>query len=67
MFLVLEDMAADGPPAAAPGPAPDGPVLAALAEHYRHRMFPESAEPAEQDIAAILEVLAAAHFGGAGR
>jgi hypothetical protein len=61
MFLVLEDLATDGEPAAAAGPAPDGPALAELAGGYAERLH-LPAEPTERQAAAVLEVLAALHF-----
>jgi hypothetical protein len=66
MFLVLEDLATDGEPAAETGPEPDGPALAQLTAQYGRQLM-DAGEPTERQVAGVLEVLAALHFNGASR
>jgi hypothetical protein len=61
MYLILEDLADDGPAAAESGPEGNGGALAALAAYYGQRMLVRD-DPPEKEVAAVLEVLAAAHF-----
>lgn len=64
MFLVLEDRAFDGPPAATSGPGTEGPELARLARCYGDLLGAEGPSVDEYQSVEVLEILAAKHFTG---
>jgi hypothetical protein len=61
MFLVLEDVTAVADPPAA---SAEGRALAALADNYLRRLRPDPGSVSANDLADVLEVLAAHHFDG---